>query len=242
VAGAASHLFTVRPARIFTYWKDTSYRGQAEFAGENPVDGAIITYKLGAGVGDAHLTISRAHGEVVREFLVPTEEGVHRVNWDLRHPLSPVAELEPWLPFEDDQLPRSVDEKGHFVSPGTYTVTLAARGTTVATTVEVEGDPEMPLTQAQYEEREAFLTDVQGLLADFSRVLGPPGESGRRGREEIEAMPEGQRALARHQRNVASVYEALNGDGVRQGSLYPPTQAQRERVEAARAALEAYRR
>ena len=43
-AAAPAHLFSVGPATIFTYWKDTSYRGQAEFAGENPVDGAIITY------------------------------------------------------------------------------------------------------------------------------------------------------------------------------------------------------
>ena len=243
-AAAPAHLFSLRPATIFTYWKDTSYRGQAEFAGENPVDGAIITYKLGSGVGDALLTIARDGGEVVREFLGPSEEGLHRINWDLRHPVNPVAELEPWIPFQDDELPRNVGDRGHFVSPGSYTVTLAARGTTVSTTLEVRGDPEMPLTQAQYEEREAFLSGVQALQAEFAEVLGPQpsfGRGGGRG-EASEEMSEAQRALQQHRRNLSSVYEALNGSGVRQGSLYPPTAAQRGRVEAARRALEEHRR
>jgi hypothetical protein len=50
-------------------------------------------------------------------------------------------------------------------------------------------------------------------------------------------MTEAQRSLAEHRRNLSSVYQALNGGGVRQGSLYPPTRTQREMVEAARAAL-----
>ena len=58
----------------------------------------------------------------------------------------------------------------------------------------------------------------------------------------MQDIPEDRRALMQHRRNVSSVYQALNGGGVRQGSLYPPTQAQRERVEAARQALSAYQR
>ncbi|MFH1763777.1 MAG: hypothetical protein ABIF09_06250 [Gemmatimonadota bacterium] len=239
-ANADAHLFSIRPATIFTYWKDTSYRGQAEFAGENPVDGAIITYKLGTGTGDAILTISRTNGEVVREYRVPSEEGVHRVNWDLRHPVGPITELENWAAFEHDLLPRNIEDRGHFVSPGTYSVTLAARGTTTSTAMVVKGDPEMPLTQSQYEEREAFLTGLQALQAEFTRVLGPGGGFGRGGSGQAQGITEAQQALAQHRRNVGSVYQALNGGGVRQGSLYPPTRAHRELVEAARAALEAY--
>jgi photosystem II stability/assembly factor-like uncharacterized protein len=236
-----SHLFGIRPATIFTYWKDTSYRGQAEFAGENPPDGALITYRLGRGTGDALMTISRADGEVVREFRVPSEVGVHRINWDLRHPVGDLSELERWEPHRDPGLARSVAPRGHFVSPGTYTATLAARGTTVSTSFEVRGDPEMPLSQAQYEEREAFLSDVQDLLRAFTDALGTTSPFGRGGRGDMQDIPEDRRALMQHMGNVSSVYRALNGDGVRQGSLYPPTQAQRERAEAARQALSAYR-
>ncbi|MCJ7629976.1 MAG: hypothetical protein MUO50_16495, partial [Longimicrobiales bacterium] len=135
-----------------------------------------------------------------------------------------------------------VDERGHFVSPGTYSVTLAARGTTTSTAMVVKGDPEMPLTQSQYEEREAFLTDLQALQVEFTRVLGPGGGFGRGGSGQAQGMTETQQALAQHRRNVGSVYQALNGGGVRQGSLYPPTQSHRGLAEAARAALEEHRR
>jgi hypothetical protein len=172
----------------------------------------------------------------VREYLVPSEEGMHRVNWDLRHPVNPLSELEAWVTSATEGLPRNIGNRGHFVSPGSYTVTLAARGTTISETVEVRGDPEMPLTQAQYEERESFLSGVLALQVEFTRIMGPGG-GGRGGRQQMEGMTETQRALAQHRRNVGSVYQALNGGGVRQGSLYPPTQSQRERVEAARAAL-----
>jgi photosystem II stability/assembly factor-like uncharacterized protein len=238
-ATTPAHLFSIRPATIFTYWKDTSYRGQAEFAGENPVDGAIITYHVGAEDLQATLTISRDDGEVVRKLLVPGEIGLHRVNWDLRHPEQPGEEPEVWEAFEDDQLSRPVNSRGHFVSPGTYTVTLEAGETLASTSVVVRGDPEMPLTQAQYEEREAFLSEVQELMEEFSRVLG----QGRNpeGARQTQAVPDVWRTLAQHRQNLSSVYRSLNGGGVRQGSLYPPTQTHRTMVQAARVALEAYR-
>ena len=100
-------------------------------------------------------------GEVVREYMVPSGEGFHRMNWDLRHPVRPGGDPDRWRPYTGEDLPRSVAPQGHFVSPGTYTLTLQARGTTSTTTVEVRGDPEMPMTQAQYEEREAFLSDLK---------------------------------------------------------------------------------
>jgi hypothetical protein len=100
----------------------------------------------------------------------------------------------------------------------------------------------MPLTQAQYEDREAFLSDIQALQAEFADALGVGEDLGRGGRQQMEGMSEAQQALAQHLRNVSGVYQALNGGGVRQGSLYPPTIAQRERVETARAALRAFQR
>ena len=40
---APAHLFSVAPATLFQHWKDTSYRGNAEWRGENPPDGALVT-------------------------------------------------------------------------------------------------------------------------------------------------------------------------------------------------------
>lgn len=242
VAAAPAHLFSVRQATIFTYWKDTSYRGQAEFAGENPVDGAIVTYKLGSGDGDAFLRVTRGSGEVIREYEVPSGEGVHRVNWDLRHPARLDSGSEPWRGFAGERYHRNVGTRGHFVAPGSYTLTLEARGTTVSTTVEVRGDPEMPLTQAQYEEREAFLTEVQALQQEFNEALGGAAGFGFGRGQSDPNMSDEERTLQQHRRGVMGVYSALNGGGIRQGSLYPPTAGQRAVVVAARQALEEYNR
>jgi len=243
VAAAPAHLFTVREATIFTYWKDTSYRGQAEYAGENPVDGAIVTYKLGPGGGEAVLRVTNSRNRVIREYRVPGGEGLHRVNWDLRYPPLPDAGPQDWVRFQDDQLPRNVEDRGHFVSPGSYTLTLEARSTSVSATVEVRGDPDLPLTPAQYEEREAFLNEVVALQQEFTEVLGDvaAGPGFRRGQEDPDARPE-ERALQQYRRQVRSVYSSLNASGVRQGSLYPPTRTHRAIVEAARAALREVRR
>ena len=56
------HIFSIRDATIFNYKKDTSYRGQAEFHGTNPVSGAIITYRLGEGSGPAIMHIQNPTG------------------------------------------------------------------------------------------------------------------------------------------------------------------------------------
>jgi photosystem II stability/assembly factor-like uncharacterized protein len=128
VAASDAHLFAVRPATMFQYWKDTSYRGQAAFAGENPPFGAIISYFLSAADEEARITVTRANGDVVRVLQVPGAAGLHRVTWDLRH--------EP-PPFDPDDFdagsalpvpPQPVTPRGPFVSPGTYTVALEAGG------------------------------------------------------------------------------------------------------------------
>ncbi|MEQ9569053.1 MAG: hypothetical protein RLN75_02595, partial [Longimicrobiales bacterium] len=84
VAAADAHLFSIPDGTIFVYWKDTSYRADAEYAGTNPRDGTEITYRLGAGGGPATLTVAKPDGTVVRRLRVPSQPGTHRVNWDLR--------------------------------------------------------------------------------------------------------------------------------------------------------------
>jgi hypothetical protein len=236
-AGAAAHLFSVRPAAIFQYWKDTSYRGQAEYAGENPLEGALITYTLGPGSGNALLTIRRAGGEVVRQYEVPAEPGIHRVNWDLRHPVEAGGEPEAWRPFRHELLPRSVEEQGHFVSPGEYLATLEARGTRVSAPIQVLPDPEMPVAQAQYEEREAFLS---GLVALLDEIATASEEAGRI-REDTPVRDEDmilvQAELRELRGTVRSVREGLIRDGVRQGTLYPPTETHRAQIREVEDAL-----
>ena len=68
-----------------------------------------------------------------------------------------------YLPASDALLARPIGTQGPWVSPGTYTVTLEARGATFTQTVEVRGHPLLSVTQAMYEEREAYLLQLLAL-------------------------------------------------------------------------------
>ncbi len=233
-ASAAAHLFPIRSVAVFQYWKDTSYRAQEAYAGENPVDGAIITYVLGEGSGPARIVVEDERGDFVRALSVPSDAGVHRVNWDLRHPLP--DDSEQWRPHEREGLARTIEERGHFVSPGTFRVVLEARGTTSEQSLVVTGDPELPVTLAQYRERELFLSQVLALRQEVERVRD---ELGRLDRDAGEGNGIGEldQALNRGRAVLAGIYQSINGGGVRQGSLYPPTATHRERKERVEALL-----
>ena len=215
VASATTHVFRIQGATIFNYRKDTSYRGQAEFHGTNPVDGALITYALGPGRGTVALRITDASGRLVQELIVPSDPGIHRVNWDLRH--STLDRPQVWVRHDDSLLARPIGTKGPWVSPGTYTVTLEARGTTFTQTVEVRGDPLLSITQAMYEEREAYLLELLALQRRIDEAR-PDLQCGR------SANRDGTDAgLCEIQRQTRQLMDALGGQEVRPGSLHPPT-------------------
>ena len=108
-------------------------------------------------------------------------------------------------------------QRGFFVAPGTYTVTLDARGATSTRTVRVRPDPLVPtLTLDDYLEREAFLLDVRGLIERLNE--GVPG-----------LAPQ---TANRMQRSLFGVFSAMNGGGVLPGTIQPPTESQRATVAA----------
>lgn len=226
VAAARAHLFAIRPATIFQYWEDLSYRGQDFFAGENPPDGAIVDYSLGRAADSVTLTVTNAQGEVVRTLRGPGgAEVVHRVVWDLRH--TPPPSDPDTASYNLEALPRpprTLAPLGPFVSPGHYTVTLAANGAAATQTVDVRGDPQMPLTLAQYRDREAFLVDLLGVQQRayaLTRKLS--------GRARTIAM--------RLQRRAYALAGSFNGNGALSGTLYPPTAVQRREFAALKAEL-----
>lgn len=215
-AGEAVFLFAVRRGTIRYYWKDTSYRAQAGFMGENPPDGTPVTYRLGRQADDARITIMNAAGDTVRTFAAPGGEGVHRVWWDLRHGLP--GETGMWEAHDPAVVPRSLARRGPFVSPGLYAVELSAGGASHRRTVVVRGDPDLPLTVADYREREAFLLEVLRLATRLADASGPAAQAQQRGR-------------------LQQLYAAVEGSGVRQGTLHPPTQTQKDMLESVKAAL-----
>ena len=238
-ATAPVTVFSAPVGTIKLWKKDTSYRGQDKYSGTNPVDGVEITYRLMNGSGSAIMRVENADGVVVRELTVPGVTGTHRVNWDLRHG-GPGVSAE-WARHDSPVLARSIETWGPWVSPGAYTVTVEAGGQRGETIVDVRGDPESPITQDMYESREEFMLDAIALttrITDAMRDNGMNaggGGSGFRGRAGPPRSPADMLQVAR--RMVQQVYGALNGGSVRPGSLYPPTQTQREQLERARALL-----
>jgi photosystem II stability/assembly factor-like uncharacterized protein len=237
-SAAAPHLFSIRPATIFQYWKDTSYRGQGAYAGENPPFGAILSYCLPNEAQSATLTVANAAGDVVRRHEAPTAGGViHRIAWDLRHEPPASAGGGGGQEGGAEALPalaQPVGPRGPFVSPGIYTVTLTADGATSVQQVVVKPDPLMPVTEAQYREREAFLLALLALqqrAGDLARRAGvraagfgprpaaAPGDSLAALRTRIGDLLRGLNRLAAD----------LNGSGAQPGSLYPPTETQKRR-------------
>ena len=215
-AADAVALYGARPGTIMNYWKDTSYRAQSTFMGDNPVDGTLLTYRLGPGSGSARLTVRNADGDVVRELAVPAEPGLHRVNWDLRHAL-PDGDGEVWAAHDPTEVPRTLAQRGPFVSPGIYTLELSARGATTTGNVSVSGDPDLPLSVEDYREREVFLLEI----LELRRQLGEGGNDD----------------VAPYRGQLMQLYGAINGGGVRQGTLHPPTTTQREQLDGIKQAL-----
>jgi len=235
-----AYLFPVPLGTLKHYFKDTSYRGNAEWHGENPPDGVYVTYRLGPGGGDATLTVTNESGDVVRRLRAPAGAGVHRVTWDLRHGQDNEAEV--WEPWEHPELPRPTNAGGPNVSPGIYTVTLDARGESVSRTMEVRGDPQLPLVQADYVARESFLLETRELAEEiqaFAQEVQRSAEqaSGQRAGE-LEQLTGELRGLGFTVRRLGG---SISGGGLRQGTMYPPTPVHQRELADARADFERLR-
>ncbi|HEY6808890.1 MAG TPA: hypothetical protein VI160_08900, partial [Gemmatimonadales bacterium] len=169
-----------------------------EPAGENPPDGAILTYALAAPADSVTLEILDRAGRLVRRFAstdVPppvdstvnipfywirpaqtlaTGAGLHRFVWDLRYPEPAV--LEHGYPIAAVYRDTPREPRGTWVLPGTYTVRLTAAGQRYSAPLTVSMDPRVT-TPAPALARQFALAQVvtAALGQDFdvlSRVRG----------------------------------------------------------------------
>jgi len=253
---AATGLLPTRGGTIHEYWKQSSYRAQAGWFGENPPWGTVLSYRLARADTAARIEIAEGSGRIVRTLPVPGEAGVlHRVVWDLRHPAPPeppggesggggsggpgeVVEPDTVLPA----LPHELGPRGPFVAPGTYTATLVANGRRVAQPVRVTPDPDVPLTGEEWRRREAWLVDLLGLqrrAVEAERRAEGIADSlaGSGGAREDSA-----RALVRRARDIRRGLYRIAGhydrSAVTQPSLLLPTGTDREAREELRGRLE----
>lgn len=205
VAASELHLFPPRPATIIQRWKHESYSAQRVFIGPNPPAGAILTYFVKtAAKTRAVISIRDGSGNVVRELDGTTDAGLNRVVWDLRGS-APVVLTE---------------QRGPFVTPGTYSVNVRAAGRESKATVQVDPDPALPVTDAERKLRFQFLTDALQLQADLVRA----GNALRGVREQLTPLQEQLKrqpspptsvvdAVARLAKSLADLQSRLGGGG-----------------------------
>jgi len=173
-----SRLFKPQLATRIRYsqWPDTPLPPD-EPAGENPPDGAIIDYVIGAdGAGgqpasleilDGTRVVRRYAstdtamppadiGNVPRYWMRPTRvlsaaPGMHRFVWDLRYPEPRVLNVQYPIsatPYNTARAPR-----GPWVVPGTYTVRLTVNGRTYTQPLTVRIDPrQFALSKGVYDD------------------------------------------------------------------------------------------
>jgi photosystem II stability/assembly factor-like uncharacterized protein len=162
-AGVASRdvtLFPARPAYRYRYSAPVS-GGPPMNAGDNLPASAILHYHLKSKPkGDVVVKILDGTGEVLRTLtskkepppepdegaygespykpvLLPTEPGLHRVNWDLR--------LEGSAVIRGARIDSGEPRVGALVNPGVYTVELLVEGKTYTTKLEVKLDPRLQI-------------------------------------------------------------------------------------------------
>jgi len=80
-------LFDIRPATRWSMWNRDGNLGQKKWTGENPPQGALITYYLkNQPSGEVNITVTDGNNRVVRRMRrVADDAGINRVVWDLRH-------------------------------------------------------------------------------------------------------------------------------------------------------------
>jgi hypothetical protein len=110
---AEAHLFPPRPAEgINLLPGSVDWAGKAVYRGENPPEGAPITYWVRAYTGDeVKIKIASAGGQPVASLTVSGNPGFNRVSWDLRP--------------SKDLLTEYGGEGRKFVRSGDYKVTLS---------------------------------------------------------------------------------------------------------------------
>jgi photosystem II stability/assembly factor-like uncharacterized protein len=81
----AAHLFDVKPGLLFAARGPRDMRGGKNYVAPNPPPGAAIYFSLKeTAAGPVRLTVSDGKGNVLREFSLPGEAGLHHVLWNLR--------------------------------------------------------------------------------------------------------------------------------------------------------------
>ena len=138
--------------------------GDATYMGQNPPDGAVISYyqKARHVVGRMKLEILEAQGKIVDELPASKRRGLNRVVWSMRTrpPQVPPAAS---LAFASTQ--------GQRFLPGSYTVRLTKAGVATTMPLVVGLDRRATFTVADRQSQFAAAERVKGLFARMSALV-----------------------------------------------------------------------
>ena len=196
VPGRQSGLFKPQTATRVRYsqWTDTPLPPD-EPAGENPPDGAMIDYVIGAdGAGEQPVTLEifdgvtlvRRYastdtamapadiGNVPRYWIRPTHvlsaaPGMHRFAWDLRYPAPRVLNFQ--YPISATPANTAREPRGPWVVPGTYSVRLTVNGRTYTQPLTVRMDPRVKTPAATLARQFALSKGVSDHIGRVRSVL-----------------------------------------------------------------------
>ncbi len=203
VPGSKSLLFAPENAIRWRWNRNTDTPLPPEIsAGQNPPDGAIIDYSIGAASGPATLEVYDSKNQLVRRYssedkpemteaelqkelhvptywvrpprVLSTGAGMHRFVWDLRYaPPKALAYDYPIAAIYRDT-PRV--PRGPWVLPGEYTVKLTAAGETHSERLTVAMDPRIRTPIADLEQQLELSLRLADMMqrdyAAFAQIRG----------------------------------------------------------------------
>ena len=155
---------------------------------EDPEYGVPISYSVNVETEDrAQITVRDASGSPVRAFDGPTDNGLNRVYWDLRHEEStPVKLLTPppnypaaareWLKGENNEegwrelRAEGSGENGPLAVPGTYTVDVIVAGVKLSQNVEIRKDPLSSASEADIEAQIELALQIRDRVTELTKM------------------------------------------------------------------------
>lgn len=167
---APAHLFT--PASAIRVHERETYVIPIDGLGDNPPDGALLTYAVGAtsgstvarlevvdAAGRTAFSASSADGSAPKLAVTP---GLHRVNWDLRYPLPDLIKGTAY----DERDPRGV-----LAMPGKYTVKLTVGDRVVTAPLTVGKDPRSIATPEEMTAEFTLASQLMAMLGELHKTV-----------------------------------------------------------------------
>jgi hypothetical protein len=137
--------------------------GDATFSGQNPPDGAVISYyqKTRHVIGRMKVEVLDAKGQLVDELPASRRRGLNRIVWSMQTKppqVPPAASIA------------GASTQGQRVLPGTYTVRITKNGVAQTMPIEVVLDPRATYTVADRRAQYAAAERVKALFARMSTL------------------------------------------------------------------------